>query len=116
MDAGYFDVDYKMGKADGKQVNWFVSTNLWLLLVSEVVADTRINLTRFVDLCFLHTRLCHPITEDPLRVSVAILHQFNILPDMYQVGYTKLFFRTGQAPAMLKGKDSILKVSQSFVP
>lgn len=35
-------------------------------------------------------------TKDPLSVSVAILHQFNILPEMYQVGYTKLFFRTGQ--------------------
>ncbi|KAJ0229888.1 Myosin-3 [Hirschfeldia incana] len=34
--------------------------------------------------------------KDPLSVSVAILHQFNILPEMYQVGYTKLFFRAGQ--------------------
>lgn len=36
------------------------------------------------------------ISQDPLSVSVAILHQFDILPEMYQVGYTKLFFRTGQ--------------------
>lgn len=36
------------------------------------------------------------VSEDPLSVSVAILQQFNIQPDMYQVGYTKLFFRTGQ--------------------
>lgn len=35
-------------------------------------------------------------SQDPLGVSVAILHQFDILPEMYQVGYTKLFFRTGQ--------------------
>ncbi|XP_031741489.1 myosin-1 isoform X2 [Cucumis sativus] len=35
-------------------------------------------------------------SQDPLGVSVAILHHFNILPEMYQVGYTKLFFRTGQ--------------------
>ncbi|XP_055962017.1 myosin-1-like isoform X2 [Mercurialis annua] len=35
-------------------------------------------------------------SQDPLGVSVAILHQFNIMPEMYQVGYTKLFFRTGQ--------------------
>lgn len=35
-------------------------------------------------------------SQDPLSVSVAILKQFNILPEMYQVGYTKLFFRTGQ--------------------
>ncbi|KAF2592782.1 hypothetical protein F2Q70_00042657 [Brassica cretica] len=40
--------------------------------------------------------------KDPLSVSVAILHQFNILPEMYQVGYTKLFFRTGQ---MVYGMD-----------
>ncbi|CAL5404922.1 unnamed protein product [Camellia sinensis] len=35
-------------------------------------------------------------SQDPLSVSVAILHQVNILPEMYQVGYTQLFFRTGQ--------------------
>ncbi|CAN0888251.1 VIII-1 [Linum grandiflorum] len=35
-------------------------------------------------------------SRDPLDVSVAILHQFGLLPEMYQVGYTKLFFRTGQ--------------------
>ncbi|XP_042053293.1 myosin-1-like isoform X1 [Salvia splendens] len=38
----------------------------------------------------------HVASQDPLSVSVAILHQFNILLEMYQVGYTKLFFRTGQ--------------------
>ncbi|XP_047330260.1 myosin-1-like [Impatiens glandulifera] len=43
---------------------------------------------------FLHLDSVAP--QDPLSVSVAILHQFNILPEMYQVGYTKLFFRTGQ--------------------
>ncbi|XP_077254052.1 myosin-2-like isoform X2 [Tasmannia lanceolata] len=36
------------------------------------------------------------VSQDPLSISVAILQQFNIHPDMYQVGYTKLFFRTGQ--------------------
>ncbi|URD91375.1 myosin-2 heavy chain, non muscle [Musa troglodytarum] len=35
-------------------------------------------------------------SQDPLSVSVAILQQFNIIPEMYQIGYTKLFFRTGQ--------------------
>ncbi|KAH7404329.1 hypothetical protein KP509_15G021000 [Ceratopteris richardii] len=34
--------------------------------------------------------------EDPLSICVAILHQFKVRPDMYQVGYTKLFFRAGQ--------------------
>ncbi|GJM84880.1 hypothetical protein PR202_ga00592 [Eleusine coracana subsp. coracana] len=40
-------------------------------------------------------------SQDPLSVSVAILHQFNILPEMYQVGYTKLFFRTGQVSCFI---------------
>ncbi|GER51864.1 myosin-related family protein [Striga asiatica] len=40
--------------------------------------------------------LDHVSSQEPLSVSVAILHQFNILPEMYQVGYTKLFFRAGQ--------------------
>ncbi|KAK1390224.1 Myosin-1 [Heracleum sosnowskyi] len=35
-------------------------------------------------------------SQDSLGVSVSILHQFGILAEMYQVGYTKLFFRTGQ--------------------
>ncbi|CAD6217623.1 unnamed protein product [Miscanthus lutarioriparius] len=35
-------------------------------------------------------------SQDPLSVSIAVLQQFNIPPEMYQVGYTKLFFHTGQ--------------------
>lgn len=35
-------------------------------------------------------------SQDPLSVSIAVLQQLNIPPEMYQVGYTKLFFRTGQ--------------------
>lgn len=31
-----------------------------------------------------------------LSICVAILHQFGIAPEMYQVGITKLFFRAGQ--------------------
>ncbi|KAH7423020.1 hypothetical protein KP509_12G036000 [Ceratopteris richardii] len=34
--------------------------------------------------------------QDTLSTCVAILHQFRVHPDMYQVGYTKLFFRAGQ--------------------
>lgn len=34
--------------------------------------------------------------QDTLSTCVAILHQFRVPPDMYQVGYTKLFFRAGQ--------------------
>lgn len=36
-------------------------------------------------------------SEDPLNVAISVLQKLNIRPEMYQVGYTKLFFRTGQA-------------------
>lgn len=56
--------------------------------------------------------------QDPLSVSVAILHQFNILPEMYQVGYTKLFFRTGQIGVLEdtrnKTLNGILRVQNWF--
>ncbi|CAA2978599.1 myosin-1 [Olea europaea subsp. europaea] len=62
--------------------------------------------------------LDHVASQDPLRVSVAILHQFNILPDMYQVGYTKLFFRTGQIGILEDTRNrtlhGILRVQSSF--
>jgi len=38
----------------------------------------------------------HISQEDPLSICVAILHQFGIPSEMYQVGITKLFFRAGQ--------------------
>eukprot|EP00268_Persea_americana_P032470 TRINITY_DN3195_c0_g1_i1.p1 TRINITY_DN3195_c0_g1~~TRINITY_DN3195_c0_g1_i1.p1 ORF type:complete len:974 (-),score=224.12 TRINITY_DN3195_c0_g1_i1:1265-4186(-) len=57
-------------------------------------------------------------SKDPLSVSVAILHQFNILPEMYQVGYTKLFFRTGQIGVLEDTRNrtfhGILKVQSCF--
>ncbi|KAG4166601.1 hypothetical protein ERO13_A13G143500v2 [Gossypium hirsutum] len=34
-------------------------------------------------------------SPDPLSISVAVLKQFNILPGMYQIGYTKLYLRIG---------------------
>ncbi|CAA7036455.1 unnamed protein product [Microthlaspi erraticum] len=56
--------------------------------------------------------------KDPLSVSVAILHQFNILPEMYQVGYTKLFFRTGQIGVLEDTRNrtlhGILRVQSYF--
>ena len=39
--------------------------------------------------------------QDPLSISVAVLQQFDVLPDMYQVGYTKLYFRTGQVSSYI---------------
>ncbi|XP_021896862.1 myosin-1 isoform X2 [Carica papaya] len=57
-------------------------------------------------------------SKDPLSVSVAILHQFNILPEMYQVGYTKLFFRTGQIGVLEDTRNrtlhGILRVQSCF--
>lgn len=62
--------------------------------------------------------LDHVASQDPLRVSVAILHQFNILPDMYQVGYAKLFFRTGQIGILEDTRNrtlhGILRVQSCF--
>ncbi|KAB5548041.1 hypothetical protein DKX38_011447 [Salix brachista] len=57
-------------------------------------------------------------SQDPLSVSVAILHQFNIMPEMYQVGYTKLFFRTGQIGVLEDTRNrtlhGILRVQSCF--
>ncbi|KAG5619916.1 hypothetical protein H5410_005134 [Solanum commersonii] len=62
--------------------------------------------------------LDHVASQDPLSVSVAILHQFNILPDMYQVGFTKLFFRTGQIGVLEDTRNhtlhGILRVQSCF--
>ncbi|XP_021758722.1 myosin-2-like [Chenopodium quinoa] len=48
------------------------------------------------------------VSQDPLSKSVAILQQFNILPELYQVGYTKLYFRTGQIGALEETRKRVL--------
>ncbi|KAK1326505.1 hypothetical protein QJS10_CPA01g01156 [Acorus calamus] len=48
-------------------------------------------------------------SHDPLSISVAVLQHYNILPDMYQVGYTKLFFRTGQIGALDDARNQTLQ-------
>nr|XP_010905572.2 myosin-1 isoform X1 [Elaeis guineensis] len=48
-------------------------------------------------------------SQDSLSVSVAVLHQFNVPPEMYQVGYTKLFFRTGQVAALEDARNRTLQ-------
>ncbi|GAA0155375.1 actin binding motor protein [Lithospermum erythrorhizon] len=62
--------------------------------------------------------LDHVASQDPLSVSVAILHQFNILPELYHVGYTKLFFRTGQMGVLEDTRNrtlhGILRVQSCF--
>ncbi|KAK6132735.1 hypothetical protein DH2020_033540 [Rehmannia glutinosa] len=47
--------------------------------------------------------------QDPLSRSVAILEQFNILPEMYQVGYKKLYFRAGQIGALEDVRKQVLQ-------
>ncbi|CAL5341893.1 unnamed protein product [Camellia sinensis] len=46
--------------------------------------------------------------KDPLSISVAVLQQFDVLPHMYQVGYTKLYFRTGQIAALEDTRKQVL--------
>ncbi|KAL3503279.1 hypothetical protein ACH5RR_037728 [Cinchona calisaya] len=48
-------------------------------------------------------------SQDPLNSSVAILQQFGVLPEMYQVGYTKLFFRAGQIGALEDVRKQVLQ-------
>ncbi|KAK1419770.1 hypothetical protein QVD17_29087 [Tagetes erecta] len=60
----------------------------------------------------------HVASQDPLAASVSILKQFGILPEMYQVGYTKLFFRTGQIGKLEDTRNrtlnGILRVQSTF--
>lgn len=48
-------------------------------------------------------------SEDPLSVSVNILQNFKVLPDMYQVGYVKIFFRTGQIASLEEARQRTLQ-------
>ncbi|CAK9183066.1 unnamed protein product [Ilex paraguariensis] len=47
--------------------------------------------------------------QDPLSTSVAVLQQFDVLPEMYQVGYTKLYFRAGQIGALEDTRKQVLQ-------
>ncbi|XP_020223619.1 myosin-2 isoform X2 [Cajanus cajan] len=57
-------------------------------------------------------------SQDPLSISVAVLQQFNIPPEMYQVGFTKLYLRTGQIGALEDKRkhllQGILGIQKSF--
>ncbi|XP_042451016.1 myosin-1-like [Zingiber officinale] len=56
--------------------------------------------------------------HDSLSLAVAILQQFNVAPEMYRVGYTKLFFRTGQIATLEEARNQVLrgvvKVQKNF--
>ncbi|KAL0320708.1 UNVERIFIED_CONTAM: Myosin-2 [Sesamum radiatum] len=47
--------------------------------------------------------------QDPLSMSMAILQQFDALPEMYQVGYTKIYFRAGLIGALEDVRKQILQ-------
>ncbi|GFQ06239.1 myosin-2 [Phtheirospermum japonicum] len=47
--------------------------------------------------------------QDPLSTSVVILQQFGILPETYQVGYKKLYFRAGQIAALEDVRKQVLQ-------
>ncbi|XWS52002.1 hypothetical protein CRYUN_Cryun11dG0030300 [Craigia yunnanensis] len=49
------------------------------------------------------------VSQDPLSISVAVLKQFNVLPEMYQIGYTKLYLRTGQIGALEDRRKCVLR-------
>ncbi|KAJ4745293.1 Myosin-2 [Rhynchospora pubera] len=48
-------------------------------------------------------------SQEPLSISVAILQQFNIAPEMYQVGYTKIFFRAGQIAVLEESRNRVIQ-------
>ncbi|CAF2326133.1 unnamed protein product [Brassica napus] len=52
------------------------------------------------------------VSQDPLSVSIAVLKQYDVHPEMYQVGYTKLYLRTGQIGVF---EDRRKKVLQGIV-
>ncbi|XP_059661565.1 myosin-2-like [Cornus florida] len=47
--------------------------------------------------------------RDPLSISVAVLQRFDVPPDMYQVGYTKLYIRTAQIRALENMRKQVLQ-------
>ncbi|XP_031266701.1 myosin-2 [Pistacia vera] len=49
------------------------------------------------------------VSQDPLSISVAVLQQFNVLPEMYQVGYTKLYIRSGQVGVLEDRRKQVLQ-------
>ncbi|KAJ8443459.1 hypothetical protein Cgig2_026246 [Carnegiea gigantea] len=49
------------------------------------------------------------VSQDPLSICVAVLQQFNVLPELYQVGYTKLYFRTGQIGTLENTRKRVIQ-------
>ncbi|KAG4166600.1 hypothetical protein ERO13_A13G143500v2 [Gossypium hirsutum] len=51
-------------------------------------------------------------SPDPLSISVAVLKQFNILPGMYQIGYTKLYLRIGLIGVLEDRRKQVLQTGK----
>ncbi|XP_024959733.1 myosin-2-like [Cynara cardunculus var. scolymus] len=49
------------------------------------------------------------LCQDPLSISVAILQQYHVLPEMYQLGYTKLYFRAEQVGVLEKRRQEVMQ-------
>ncbi|CAK7327540.1 unnamed protein product [Dovyalis caffra] len=49
------------------------------------------------------------VSRDPLSMSVAVLKKFNVLPEMYQVGYTKVYLRMGQIGRLEEQRKQFLQ-------
>ncbi|XP_017247595.1 myosin-2 [Daucus carota subsp. sativus] len=58
------------------------------------------------------------VSQDPLSISASVLQQYGVQPGMYQVGYTKLYFRVGQIAALEETRKQVLlgtlKVQKCF--
>ncbi|KAJ0251477.1 Myosin-4 [Hirschfeldia incana] len=68
-----------------------------------------------------HTRMTHQdlagrygflldtkLSQDPLSTSDSIMKQFNLPPEMYQVGYRKIYLRTGQIGVLEERREYVL--------
>ncbi|KAG4112191.1 hypothetical protein ERO13_D13G148200v2 [Gossypium hirsutum] len=51
-------------------------------------------------------------SQDPLSISVAVLKQFNMLPGMYQIGYTKLYLRIGLIGVLEDRRKQVLQTGK----
>ncbi|KAL8239242.1 hypothetical protein R6Q59_015809 [Mikania micrantha] len=57
--------------------------------------------------------------QDSLSTSVAILQQYHVLPEMYQLGFTKIYFRADQVSVLEKLRQQVMqgiyKVENQFL-
>ncbi|TYI32086.1 hypothetical protein ES332_A04G033800v1 [Gossypium tomentosum] len=81
-----------------------------VIRISRSGYPTRMTNQAFSESYLILFLLSEPIvSQDSLSISVALLKQFNVLPQMYQIGYTKLFLRTGQISALEDRRKQVLR-------